>query len=97
MPNKVITDWSEVPVLCSALDVASILGVSKTTAWRKMKEGSLPVVYAGGNTYVSKQELMNALGIRPEHMAPEVDRQVIHHLERAQYHHNEAMRILEEI
>lgn len=93
--SKTITDWEQVPNLLSAQDVADLLGKSYATARRYMKDGTLPTESIGSVQYVSKHYLMERFGVESLHMRPQMDPQVIHHLERAQYHHNQAMRLLE--
>jgi len=90
-----ITDWDEVPLVLSAIEAAKVLGVSKQSLYREMDDGNLPYVVTRSGRRINKDALIVYLGARPSSAQPETDPQVIHHLEQAQWHHNEAMRLLE--
>ena len=90
-----ITDWSDVPLTLDAQDMARVMVCSKATIYRKIKEGKLQPISTVSGPRFSKRYVMDLFGCRPRDAAPEVDPEVVYHLEQAQFHHNEAMRILE--
>ena len=95
MKRERFTDWSQVPLLLTPGEVAALLDCSRSAVYRHIKTGELEPIAAAGRTYISKLALQSHFGVRPEQADPQVDPQVVHHLERAQYHHNQAMRLLE--
>jgi len=92
---KPMTDWDTVPLVLSPVDAAQLLGCSTETVRRRMRDGELESVSVRGRRLTTKQALMALLRIIPQQAHPEVDPQVYYHLEQAQHHHNEAMRLLE--
>lgn len=54
------------PPLLSISDVAEILGISRNTARKLVKDNSLPAVIVGKRYKVVKNNLLNYLGVNEE-------------------------------
>ena len=90
-----VTDWRQVTEVLRPAEAAQVLGVSRGTVYRWIKNGQIETVSTPSGPLVTKQTLMNMCGIRPEYARPEIDPQVVVTLEKAQYLINEAMRMME--
>ena len=90
-----VTNWSEVPEVMAPAQAGQVLGFSRGTVYRWIRNGEIDTVSTPSGPRVTKQTLMALCGVRPEYARPEIDPQVVVTLEKAQYLINEAMRMME--
>jgi excisionase family DNA binding protein len=58
------------PDLLSQAEVGRRLGVSRTTVWRLVRDGQLPIVHIGARTLVPRSAVETFIDGRTESMAP---------------------------
>lgn len=60
--KKIITEWSQVPIVVDLPWVCMILGITPDTALKKCKSGAIKAVKVGREWRVTKRELRRILG-----------------------------------
>ncbi|TNM69160.1 helix-turn-helix domain-containing protein [Streptomyces sp. NP160] len=64
-PNSSVSDWRDTPALKVA-EAATVLRISRATAYRLVHSGELPSITVGSSTRVLTAELRRMLGETPE-------------------------------